>query len=504
MRISQRNNNFIEKKHRRTCTAQTSSMVGKASSAGLLVLMFMLVNPFVGLEAKAMENPKESENTATQADITEESRVSIALTPTAVSGEMTPTTETGIKKQLGTTATITINTAENYAIYIGAETTGLVGRTNGATINSLQTATNYNDLPANSWGIYYGEGYAVPENASYKPVEKGRGTVIDAGGRLTSTLTKSYSLGFAANINNQVPADIYENKVTLSVVSSPLEISDLTGITNMQDMTSDICTSSAEGSSKQLKDTRDGKYYWVAKLADGKCWMTQNLDLDLSASVALTPETSDVSSNWTPGFSTTSQATSSTVNSNSSTETRSWDLGNYRIKNPTVSSDCPYPKNDGSQCSQLTSYTTPTSANGDINAHYILGNHYQWNAATAGTGGSIISGQATSSICPRGWKLPTSTSSGEFQTLITAGSIGSNVAKLTSAPYYFASAGFVSQNPTLLFAYSGGRGFFWSSTPSGTYDGIYAYYLTFSNTNQIGPSYNTTRADGYSVRCLAH
>ena len=52
----------------------------------------------------------------------------------------------------------------------------------------------------------------------------------------------------------------------------------------MQEMTSEVCASTATGVSAQLKDVRDNKYYWVTKLADGKCWMTQNLDLDLNAS----------------------------------------------------------------------------------------------------------------------------------------------------------------------------------------------------------------------------
>ena len=47
----------------------------------------------------------------------------------------------------------------------------------------------------------------------------------------------------------------------------------------MQEMTSTICADAAENDTAQLTDTRDGKKYWVTKLADGNCWMTQNLDL---------------------------------------------------------------------------------------------------------------------------------------------------------------------------------------------------------------------------------
>ena len=40
--------------------------------------------------------------------------------------------------------------------------------------------------------------------------------------------------------------------------------------------------------------------------------------------------------------------------------------------------------------------------------HYLVGNYYQWNAATAGTGGTITSSNASGSVCPKGWKLPSS------------------------------------------------------------------------------------------------
>ena len=37
------------------------------------------------------------------------------------------------------------------------------------------------------------------------------------------------------------------------------------------------------GDSMQVIDQRDGKKYWVTRLADGNIWMTQNLDFDIVA-----------------------------------------------------------------------------------------------------------------------------------------------------------------------------------------------------------------------------
>lgn len=50
------------------------------------------------------------------------------------------------------------------------------------------------------------------------------------------------------------------------------------GIKCMQEMTTDICTHAEIGTTQQLTDIRDGKKYWVEKMANGGCWMLQNLD----------------------------------------------------------------------------------------------------------------------------------------------------------------------------------------------------------------------------------
>ena len=51
----------------------------------------------------------------------------------------------------------------------------------------------------------------------------------------------------------------------------------------MQDITPEICASAtAINSEAYVLDVRDQKSYWIAKLADGNCWMVQNLALDLS------------------------------------------------------------------------------------------------------------------------------------------------------------------------------------------------------------------------------
>ena len=503
---------------------QHTASVGLAGCVGLLSLLLVsLVTPLTSGRAHAEGGDEDINNEGADGEFggfdgegeeyTEEngdgimslaatnSTVTISFSPTAATGTVTPVDSTGAKAKVDVKATVRVQNSGGYSVYVGSNSSQLKNGSN--VIDSVTSATTYANLPVNRWGYSFVKGTTVQDSYKAMPATL-RSTALDSN---TSTSikdeTRTYMLSFAANIGADKPAGTYTNSVTMSVVSSPLEVSNEFGIDTMQEMTSSVCAGVAAGTTDQLRDTRDGKYYWVSKLADGKCWMTQNLDLDLSTSTALTPATSDVSTNWTPGYSTATQATSSTILADN-TGQRSWSLGNYRITNPTTSNDCGYPKNDASQCTaQFTAYTTPTTQNKDANAHYILGNHYQWNAATAGTGGTISSGQATSSICPKGWKLPESNSTavGSFGGLINAGSIGTDVAKLTSAPYYFVRGGDVNQNTSALFVYAGNYGYYWSSTPVS--NGTNAYILLFGTTTSIYPSNNNVRQYGFSVRCIA-
>ncbi len=490
------------------------NIAGSASGLSLLLLAFLLANPLVGLSASALEVPGDEVDSAeagepvAQAEVLT-STVSFAFGEPVGVTTLTPVSESGASARYSVKATVGVENSGGYTVYLGSNKSELTGKNSGATINGVTSSSSYEGLPVNSWGYNATEGETAGTSFSRMP-ENVRGVAL--GGNDASNIksdSKTFMLSFAAHIGNDKPADTYENEVTLSVVSSPLEVANDFGIMMMQEMTSAVCANATDLNndgeiSAQLKDTRDGKYYWVNKLADGKCWMTQNLDLDLSTSVALTPEDSDVTSNWTPGYATATVASNSTISADNTSQ-RSWSLGDVRIVNPTVTSDCGSGKGDATKCpNQFAAYVTPMVADGSMNAHYILGNHYQWNAATAGTGGTIISGQATGSICPRGWKLPTSNSTavGSFGGIlnvysISSGAVGIN--KLTSAPLYFVRGGIVVQSTSL---YQLG-GWYWSSTPSSNINN--AYYLFFGNSsNDITPSNaGYTRNYGYSVRCVA-
>ena len=234
-------------------------------------------------------------------------------------------------------------------------------------------------------------------------------------------------------------------------------------ISTMQQMTPEICAATTtplatatqldtDGShhgdpnyvpTKTLTDTRDNNTYTVSKLADGKCWMTQNLRI---INKTITPADSDVTTNYTIPASSLS----------------SFDSGTYDASNAYVDSD---------------------------------GGFYTWRTATAGTGTQALStnGQNTTvSICPKGWRLPTSGSSGEFRTLYNNYNSSS---ALRSNPVNFTLSGAVHSNSRR----DQGYGYYWSSTVYSD-DDAYVLYL---HTSVVYPAYHLERRLGLSVRCIA-
>ena len=243
----------------------------------------------------------------------------------------------------------------------------------------------------------------------------------------------------------------------------------------------------------QLKDARDNKTYWVAKLKDGNVWMTQNLDYDIKATDnEVANRTDSNTTTWSPDT-----VTSNTVfNSSSNTGTLSYDGGNYYWNGQWDGG-----WGSGSSYGNFSKFSTTKPA--DQGDHYHVGNLYQWNAATAGTGSTIASQEAASSICPKGWRLPLSNSSDNysFSKLLSTYDATSDTSKIISSPLFFVPAGYVysgTYSGTLWNAGNGGH--YWSSMAySGTSN---AYILDFLS-SYVNPSNYDARYGVSSVRCVA-
>lgn len=321
---------------------------------------------------------------------------------------------------------------------------------------------------------------------------------------------------FGAKVGTSSASGAYADTVKFSLyVNGASEESsvDIHSITNMQDMTAAICSAATtpnvnatqfdwDGSHHddktyiprvKLTDTRDNKTYLVSKLADGNCWMSQSLALDLTANTAIVASNND--------------GTTKTVTPNSTTQTTTGTIwaqsdDNWRSYKPQAAE---------SYYQAGTTKASSPSDTGDAYDWEKAGNYYNWYAATAGTGTSaLVSAEAGSSICPKGWRLPSNTGDKSFLNLITTtyglASSSEGSLALRANPLNFNLSGFFDnfnmagrQSAATMFR-QGTGGFYWSS--SAYSDVSRAYNLAFS-TLDITPQNNYYGGRGFSVRCVA-
>lgn len=594
---------MIEPKHQKLKRGEFQFLYYN-SIALLLLCATMLISPSINNSSHAEDNITIP--LSTEIGIKSQTTISLALA-SQINLEVIPKS-TGATSFSSTQLSISTNSNDGYSLYLQAGDNG--ARSDGSLIPVTNTidskiinttkqnaplfdANNHdNGIGSNSYGYALSKD-AITTNTLYShiPTSADPSKVVLSVDSATATTGDypygdTYNLAFGTNIDTSLPAGQYSGTVTVSAVANPKTLTSLYDITYMQDMNPTICENTRSGYTKQLVDNRDGNSYWVAKLADENCWMTQNLALDLSTGVTLTPEDSDVNANWTPNNNTETAIPEKASVDN--TSARSWNLGKIILTNPTRSELCSatlpddlkdqdYTEdtdinynsvwyNHGSLTENCPEYyknvenitaeynaTETSSISPDLqsyDAHYLIGNYYTWNAATADSGtetnttnkGNAAAAtdpnklvDATSSICPKGWKLPVSgryNSNGiiypferedSFLKLLMAygypagnatagwiaGSGGSNslypldsekTTRPDYSPMYFVRNGLINYSRGSLRR-AGLTSYIWSSTALASSTAS-AYYLTMNNIN-ISPSGYDTRYNGFSIRCIA-
>ncbi len=203
------------------------------------------------------------------------SSLSVSLSPT-IDLELVPS-DTSTTSQETTNLTISTNNTEGFRVLVNStDTTSLINAHHSETIPTITSPTTLTNLPTNTWGLYLGATNPTDSSTfspiSLTPTELVHNELANASG--------TYKLAVGAKADTSLPAGTYSNELVISVVADPAKL--FSGITYMQDMTPDICATAEENDTTQLIDKRDGKSYWVAKLKDGNCWMTQNLALDIT------------------------------------------------------------------------------------------------------------------------------------------------------------------------------------------------------------------------------
>ncbi len=370
----------------------------------------------------------------------------------------------------GSTFNTICNDTEGYAIYaIGfsgfeAGNTDLMAATVGSEYNIKTNGTGSN------WKMKLSAGGNVTptiENdfEDYQNIPADYTKIASYNSSVSMQEVSSITASYQVTASDVQPADNYSGKVLyLLVHPMSVELADVeqafynngkekyNGYYKMQDMNPTICSQIAPMSEAELIDIRDDKTYWVAKLVDGNCWMTQNLDHDIVTTENFyTPLNTDIPGNWTAARATYSDATKWIGGINTVLE--SYDPGE-RCWNGSLTFD------RYGDLDNMTVLCTDSSAN----KHYALGNYYNWNAAIAVNNLSsqdYLRENVNQSICPAGWKLPHSSYYSDYNKsyrgLVTSLSLTAGVSgNIQNDPVYFVYGGYVSQNGTLEeLGYSG-------------------------------------------------
>ena len=304
-----------------------------------------------------------------------------------------------------------------------------------------------------------------------------------------STTGSSISTTYQAYVSPTQPAGAYTGKVKYTLVHPSTAPAPEKPIF-MQDTAAIKSKLVNVGDEMQAIDSRDGKKYWITKLADGNIWMTQNLDLDIEAGRTYTSADTDLANStigttWTPTSSEATYPTGTTTWNYSKTTPESYDPGDLywdgNLNNETV--------------------TDPSQTSGGT--HYHIGNYYNWTAAVAMNDSSSYNSYTSrytdvnQSICPAGWRLPTYSSDKSYQNLVNAQSLTAGTSgNIQNSPVYFVyGSNWYGRSGNV-----GSGGLYWSSVVAVK---DYSYYLLFNVDGSLYSQDTNDKSIGYSLRCVA-
>ena len=220
------------------------------------------------------------------------------------------------------------------------------------------------------------------------------------------------------------------------------------------------CSTMNIGEVIALTDTRDNNTYAIAKLDDSKCWMMENLRLDLS------------DGNTTISDSNTHSPTISFLEERQSFIGATTTRGCVGDSRPSCIDQISFDK------SYINSALTPNPQSLYPSSWLAYGVLYNWYTSTAGNGTySLRDGSAVGDICPSRWRMPSGTVEGDVYNLMA--SIGTITSPRTGSYT-------VETNRATKFPYN-------------ELSGDKTYYIHTSPQNRKGSGYiQTASGSGYS------
>ena len=483
-------------------------VTGPALRPALLIIPFLAVLSFLYINIY-VNNALMNSSAVTEGNevtVQDESMLTIGF----VDDSGNPTTNTtnialqptadGVFNSGNVNVNVDTNSPLGYTLTMSASTSSLsrseaVGNTTPV-IPTLTTAVAQADFPNNYWG--YKRTTSTLDGATeqiadtlYQPMRENYNIPISSTG---ASASKSIStVNFGVKLDTNTPSGNYNININFLAVSNVAP-----NLAYMQDATSTSLAAAmpSVGDTTVLYDRRDNKEYTVAKLADGKYWMTKNLDLDggtpLYSSDSDVPAGYDVEPYYTlPASQKIASGTTLDGGFND-------DAGEYVFNSSNKTDSC------GSGCYSYYSWTAAVAGNKtNVNADVTEGD---------------VDADAPYSICPAGWRLPTSrhdlaaakTSSDFYQMAVHYGLNPAGVNEDPDVAPTFCNLGGDCGNNTVprflragayygsTFYGGGSHGNYWSSTANSSNN---AHHLHLSSGSVYSAGVNR-RMDGFSVRCL--
>ncbi|MDR0884084.1 MAG: hypothetical protein LBN05_05720 [Oscillospiraceae bacterium] len=370
---------------------------------------------------------------------------------------------------------VTSNAAGGWQVF--AEVTGAV---TDLTIDGGATGTGFASslTAANRWNMSYTGTNAILTT----PTALGN-TAVTVAESTNPAASEQITIHAATQTDGSIDVGDYFNTVLYTLICQG-------GTTQppapmyMQDMTSSYCAGMNIGDILTLEDTRDSLDYTVGKLADGKCWMLDNLKLgSTSGTLLLTSDNTDLNSTTNPNI------------------TNNGGVLEFTLPQLVISAsfyfDDPY----------VYGPVTGDTGTGATNYGYL----YNWSAATAGESRTTMpanSGDAANSICPAGWHLPSGDGTGDYAVLNASMQAGTLSPADTNSGYY---ANWLNDGPFRgVFSgnWVGGYGANGQGTSADLWSrSAYPSGSSFASSANLGsdgvyPSFFGDRSNGFGVRCL--
>ena len=343
-----------------------------------------------------------------------------------------------------------------------------------------------------------------PQNQSGLTCSNPTLSTVDNLVAVTCTLPQAYAGKYNVHVTLDKFAQEFDAQYTYAVTWD--------SISAMQEMTETVCsnvpTPSATASTvptKFLDDLRGGGghinpttgayqeaytgKYRIRKLADGNCWMTENMDLPQSTNQKYYSYSSNIT--VVPD---SSLSTSYSVDSNG---VISWTpTANYITTAGQIDTN---KLNDHTYQGNGSAGTkTVTTVDGETQG---IGTYYNWAASTAQSGGD--SGEAPNSVCPYGWRLPSgadqSTNKSFAYLLVGAYHYGNDSAGSSAARSYPVSlvlSGYYSWGTGYALAQNL-YGVWWTSSVQSASTAYYTIVIDYQLTQNPDPKYV-----GHSLRCV--